>query len=72
MIQVHDEASRKTQYFRCDKSKLLAGMKYFEKYFMEQSVEEADDVDIAVHCDIQLFDWLMRYVHGLEPKFEVK
>ena len=31
-----------------------------------------DDIDISVHCDISIFDWLMKYVHGLMPPMEVK
>jgi len=26
-----------------------------------------DDIDISVHCDINIFDWLMKYVHKKEP-----
>ena len=25
-----------------------------------------------MHCDITIFDWLMKYVHGLKPAMEVK
>jgi hypothetical protein len=25
-----------------------------------------------VHCDIAIFDWLMRYIHLKEPQIEVK
>ena len=27
-----------------------------------------EDVDISVHCDVQIFDWLMRYVKRDGPK----
>ena len=27
-----------------------------------------EDVDISVHCDVQIFDWLMRYVKREGPK----
>ena len=45
-------------------------MKYFEKYLSDQ--QTLDDIDISVHCDISIFDWLMKYVHGLKPEMEVK
>ena len=45
-------------------------MKYFEKYLSDQ--QTLDDIDISVHCDISIFDWLMKYVHGLKPSMEVK
>ena len=53
-------------------------MKYFEKYIHNQSVLE--DIDISVHCDINIFEWLMKYLHHNEsqahaeestPKLEV-
>lgn len=70
LIHVCDEAKKKTQDFRCDKDLLLCHMKYFEKYLSDQST--LDDIDISVHCDISIFDWLMKYVHGLSPEMEVK
>ena len=45
-------------------------MKYFEKYLSDN--KNLEDIDISVHCDINIFDWLMRYIHKKEPKFEVK
>ena len=45
-------------------------MKYFEKYLADS--KNIDDIDISVHCDINIFDWLMRFVHKKEPKLEVK
>jgi len=31
-----------------------------------------DEIDISVHCDILIFDWLMKYVHGQNPVLDVK
>lgn len=45
-------------------------MKYFEKYLCDS--KNLDDIDISVHCDVNIFDWLMKYVHKKEPKFDVK
>lgn len=45
-------------------------MKYFERYLSDS--KSADDIDISVHCDINIFDWLMRYIHRKEPVIEVK
>ena len=72
LIHVHDEAKKKTMDFRCDKTLLLNQMKYFEKYLVDQDVDDLDDIDIAVHCDVSIFDWLRRYVHGLEPEMLFK
>ena len=70
MIHVCDEAKKKTQDFKCDKDLLLNNMKYFEKYLSEQ--QTLDDIDISVHCDITIFDWLMKYLHGLKPELDIK
>lgn len=36
-------------------------MKYFEK-FIDQATKSSE-IDITVHCDIKIFDWLVRYMH---------
>jgi len=45
-------------------------MKYFEKYLSDS--KSLDDIDISVHCDIGIFDWLMKHIHRKEPLIEVK
>lgn len=35
-------------------------MKYFAKHFNSNS--SFDDIDISVHCDVQIFEWLMKYL----------
>jgi hypothetical protein len=45
-------------------------MNYFEKYLSDS--KNLDDIDISVHCDINIFDWLMRYVYKKEPSLEIK
>jgi hypothetical protein len=39
-------------------------MKYFEKYLTEAT--SADDIDISVHCDIKIFEWLLKYIQHRE------
>ena len=56
--------------FKCDKNLLITNMKYFEKYLSDS--KSLDDIDISVHCDINIFDWLMRYIHRKEPQIEIK
>ena len=36
-------------------------MKYFSNHLDGKSLN-LDDLDITVHCDLQIFDWLMKYV----------
>ena len=70
MIHVCDENKKANKDFKCDRTLLLNNMKYFEKYLSDS--KNIDDIDISVHCDINIFDWLMRYVHKKEPKLEIK
>lgn len=37
-------------------------MKYFAPYIEKDS----DDIDISVHCDIYVFDWLFKYMLNKE------
>jgi Domain of unknown function (DUF3342) len=37
-------------------------MKYFERFLAENS--NNCDLDISVHCDIHIFEWLMSYIHN--------
>ena len=36
-------------------------MRYFAEYLSTDS-QRMEEVDISVHCDVQIFDWLMKYV----------
>jgi hypothetical protein len=56
--------------FKCDKLLLISNMKYFEKYLSDQ--KSLDDIDISVHCDIGIFDWLMQFIHRKDPVIEIK
>lgn len=31
-----------------------------------------DEIDISVHCDIVIFDWLMKFVHRQKPEQDIK
>jgi hypothetical protein len=44
-------------------------MKYFEKYLTEAT--SVDDIDISVHCDIKIFEWLMKYLKQKDQGGEV-
>ena len=41
-------------------------MKYFEKYLSDSNSFE--DIDISVHCDVQIFDWLMKYISAHDKR----
>ena len=45
-------------------------MKYFEKYLVGSTTIE--DIDISVHCDVEIFEWLMKYLQETEaPELNV-
>ena len=60
MIHVFDESWKVNKDFTCEKELLVVNMKYFEKYLTEAT--SVDDIDISVHCDIKIFEWLMKYL----------
>lgn len=60
MIHVFDENRKVNKDFTCEKDLLVNHMKYFEKYLTEAT--SVDDIDISVHCDIKIFEWLMKYL----------
>ena len=71
VIHVFDENRKVNKDFKCEKNLLLSQMKYFEQYL--QDAQSLDDIDISVHCDIKIFEWLMRYLKDNgEPKLDLK
>lgn len=45
--------------FTCNQKLLIEQMGYFAEVTQGQRLE---DMDISVHCDVNIFDWLMRWV----------
>lgn len=45
-----------------DVSDLRRTAAYFRSYL--NGSEACDDIDISVHCDIQIFQWLIKYLNG--------
>ncbi|CAM9734065.1 unnamed protein product, partial [Discosporangium mesarthrocarpum] len=65
MVTIHvcDESRSITQDFSCEKKLLLREMEYFRSYLVE-APSPYDEIDILVHCDVRIFEWLFRYMHG--------
>lgn len=78
VIHIYDESRGVKKDFDCSRKLLLKHMKYFKSYIPEQEVPEngvatdADDIDISVHCDIYIFEFLVGYMKSprIAPKFE--
>jgi len=60
-IHVCDETKNLKKDFTCARDLLLQEMKYFQDY-LSCDTDKWEDVDISVHCDIKIFDWLITYV----------
>lgn len=39
-------------------------MKYFEKCL--KKISENDEIDISIHCDAGIFEWLLNYIFNQE------
>lgn len=61
LIHVCDEAKNLKQDFTCPRDLLVKEMRYFAEY-LSVDAQRWEEVDISVHCDVQIFDWLMNYV----------
>jgi hypothetical protein len=62
VIHVCDETRQISKDFCCKRDILVRHMKYFEK-FLQENESGYDDIDISVHCDVEIFEWLMTYIH---------
>ncbi|XP_012239197.1 uncharacterized protein KIAA1841 isoform X2 [Bombus impatiens] len=58
-IHVCDEEKNIKKNFHCPQKLLIQKMRYFADVTAGQKLEE---IDISVHCDVTIFDWLMRWV----------
>lgn len=63
VIHVCDENRDITRDFCCKREILIKYMKYFEN-FLSETENGYEDIDISVHCDIDIFEWLMAYIHS--------
>ncbi|PIO41272.1 hypothetical protein AB205_0069480 [Aquarana catesbeiana] len=61
VIHVCDEAKNLKEDFICPRDLLISEMKYFAEYLTTDS-QRWEEVDISVHCDVHIFDWLIKYV----------
>ncbi|XP_001648568.2 uncharacterized protein KIAA1841 homolog [Aedes aegypti] len=59
IIHVCDEVKGTSRDFSCPQKLLITKMGYFADVTAGQRLE---DMDISVHCDLQIFEWLMKWV----------
>nr|XP_023474825.1 uncharacterized protein KIAA1841 homolog isoform X4 [Equus caballus] len=61
LIHVCDEAKNLKEDFICPRDLLISEMKYFAEY-LSMDAQRWEEVDISVHCDVHIFNWLIKYV----------
>lgn len=69
VIHVCDEVKNTSRDFTCPQNLLISKMGYFADVTAGQRLEE---MDISVHCDIQIFDWLMKWIKHSSQTQEVQ
>ncbi|XP_010212719.1 PREDICTED: uncharacterized protein KIAA1841 homolog [Tinamus guttatus] len=69
VIHVCDEAKNLKEDFICPRDLLISEMKYFAEY-LSVDAQRWEEVDISVHCDVHIFDWLIRYVKRNTKEYE--
>lgn len=72
VIHVIDRNRSVKKDFLCQKKNVLEQMKYFEPHLLtpptgNSTGEDGTDVDITVHCDARVFEWLVNYISGVDP-----
>ena len=60
MIHVIDDNKKVKKDFTFGRALLVKHMKYFEKCL--KKISEQDEIDISIHCDAQIFEWLLNYI----------
>ena len=61
IIHVTDDGRGIQRDFQCKRGILVRGMTYFQTYLNEST--SCEDIDISVHCDVQVFQWLVQYLN---------
>lgn len=61
VIHVFDEFRKTSRDFTCARGVLLDNMKYFRAFLSDSN--ELDEIDISVHCDVEIFELLVEYMH---------
>eukprot|EP00957_Ditylum_brightwellii_P036695 2779533-Ditylum_brightwellii.AAC.1 len=71
-IHVYDERRAIHRDFECSKSLVISQIKYFKSYLADKGSQDKN-IDVTVHCDCFVFEWLMNFIHneGTPPKLNL-
>lgn len=64
MIHVIDDSKKDKKDFTFSRSLLVKYMKYFDRCL--KKISDNDEIDISIHCDAQIFEWLLNYIFAME------
>ena len=64
MIHVIDDTKSMKKDFPFSRKLLSKYMKYFDKCL--KKIAESDEIDISIHCDAKIFEWLLHYILAKE------
>ena len=64
MIHVIDDNKNLKKDFSFGRALLTKHMKYFDKCL--KKISSHDEIDISIHCDASIFEWLLNYILKVE------
>ena len=64
MIHVIDDSKNQKKDFTFSRNLLVKYMKYFDRCL--KKISDSDEIDISIHCDAQIFEWLLNYIYAME------
>ena len=70
MIHVIDDNKNQKKDFTFSRSLLVKYMKYFDKCL--KKISDNDEIDISIHCDANIFEWLLNYIFLQEDNMRGK
>ena len=64
MIHVIDDSKNEKRDFTFSRSLLVKYMEYFDRCL--KKISDNDEIDISIHCDAVIFEWLLNYIFAME------
>jgi hypothetical protein len=64
MIHVIDDSKNEKRNFTFSRSLLVRYMKYFDRCL--KKISDNEEIDISIHCDAEIFEWLLSYIFSVE------
>ncbi len=62
LIRVVDDNKRKSKDYKCNLKLIMKHMKYLESKI--DPTTQDSELQLCIQCDLETFEWLMRYIHS--------